>query len=88
MINIDIGTSCQSCTQKYILLNQLKFDCMDQFIFLKQKIKCLFHLEKIPSTSNLYGCKILVKVVRPQKLDLRQKWIILLSRIAILLLKG
>ena len=29
-----------------------------------------------------------LKVVRSRKLDLRQKWIILLSRIAILLLKG
>ena len=28
------------------------------------------------------------KVVRSRKLDLKQKWIILLSRIALLLLKG
>ena len=32
--------------------------------------------------------KFFLKVVDPQKLDLRQKWIILLSRIEILLLKG
>ena len=31
---------------------------------------------------------VLIKVVDPQKLDLRQKYIILLSRITILLLKG